>query len=269
MPSPDIQHRTLTTGVPASPGLLFLHGFLGSGRDWLPVAEQLADRFHCLMPDFPGHGGRRESVPAGAPAFHDAALGLLREVEPLHPERLHLVGYSMGGRMALYLALRFPERFTTATIVSASPGLRTEEERQQRRLSDDALAKSLEQDFDAFLERWYNLPLFASLKAQPSFDRVLTARRSGNPAALASCLRALGTGNQPQLWDDLPGNRLPILFCAGEKDTKFVEIGRQMVNLCPFSTLEIFEGCGHTLHVEERALFIEHLEFFINNHRLS
>ncbi|NTV26579.1 MAG: 2-succinyl-6-hydroxy-2,4-cyclohexadiene-1-carboxylate synthase [Chlorobiaceae bacterium] len=262
-------HRVLTLGDPANPGILFLHGFLGSGRDWLPVAQRLADRFHCLLPDMPGHGDNRQCIKTGATSFHHAALELLCSVEPLHSGPLHLVGYSMGGRMGLYLTLRFSEWFVSSTIVSASPGLRTGEERRQRQSSDDALAKDLERDFGAFLDRWYNLPLFATLKADPSFGEVLAARRSGDPKALAACLRALGTGNQPQLWDELSGNRVPILFCAGEKDAKFVEIGRQMVNLCPVSALEIFPGGGHTLHVEERARFIERLTVFINNHRLS
>lgn len=268
-PSSEQPRSILTAGDPAKPGILFLHGFLGSGRDWLAVAKQLAGRFHCLMPDLPGHGACRERIPADPSAFHNAAIGLLEAVEPIHVGPLHLVGYSMGGRMGLYLTLRFRDRFSTSTIVSASPGLRTDEEREQRRMSDDALAGDLERDFEAFLKRWYDLPLFATLKSHPSFDSVLSARRGGDPEALAASLRALGTGNQPQLWDELPGNRVPILFCAGEKDAKFVEIGRQMVNLCPESTLEIFPGCGHTLHVEERARFVERLTVFINHHRHS
>lgn len=269
MPAPDGTRRMITAGDPEKPGILFLHGFLGSGSDWLPVTRLLDGRFHCLMPDFPGHGGDRQRLQAGASTFHTTALDLLKETQKLHSGQLHLCGYSMGGRMALHMALRFPEQFASATIVSASPGLQREEERRQRRSSDEALAIGLEQDFEAFLEHWYSLPLFASLKASPSFDDVLAARRRGDPPALASCLRALGTGCQPQLWDSLPGNRLPILFCAGEKDAKFVEIGRRMVNLCPGSALELFPGCGHTLHVEERDRFTGRLESFINNHRFS
>lgn len=208
-------------------------------------------------------------MPEGPSAFHATAIALLSETGASHAGPLHICGYSMGGRMALYLALRFPGMFASATIISASPGLLTEEERRQRRQADAMLSTGIEEDFDAFLERWYSLPLFATLKASPVFDEVLAARRNGDPMALASCLRALGTGNQPPLWNDLPLNRLPIRFCAGEKDAKFVEIGRRMVNLCPGSTLDIFPGCGHTLHVEERARFTGRLESFINNHRFS
>ena len=268
-PSPGHPPQILTAGDDSKPGIVFLHGFLGSGRDWLPVADMLGDRFHCLMPDLPGHGEHPPPFDPGPEAFHNAAIGLLYGIEPLHAGPLHVVGYSMGGRMALYLALRFSEWFTTATIVSASPGLRTAEERESRRVHDESLAADVERDFDAFLESWYSLPLFSTLKSSPAFAEVFAARRSGDPMALADSLRAFGTGNQPQLWDELAGNRLPIMFCAGEKDAKFVEIAGQMVNLCPGSALEIFPGCGHTLQVEERLRFVERLTFFINKHQHS
>ncbi|NTU57428.1 MAG: 2-succinyl-6-hydroxy-2,4-cyclohexadiene-1-carboxylate synthase [Chlorobiaceae bacterium] len=259
----SIPHLT-TVGDPSLPGILFLHGFLGSGRDWLPIAEALSDRYHCLMPDLPGHGATRSRDQTGPMAFHNAALDLLESVASVRTGPVNLVGYSMGGRMALYLVLNFPRRFTSAAIISASPGLRTEEERRERRVHDELLAAELEQDPIGFFDRWYRLPLFATLKAHPSFPEIFEARRAGNPKTLASTLRALGTGNQPSLWEKLPDNRLPIMFCSGEKDSKFVEIDRQMVNLCPCSVLEIFEECGHTLHLENHTLFLDRLTRFIN-----
>jgi 2-succinyl-6-hydroxy-2,4-cyclohexadiene-1-carboxylate synthase len=259
----------LTVGDASRPGILFLHGFLGAGRDWMAISERLSERFHCMMADLPGHGENRNLPQPAQGAFHEAALALIEEIGKSHSGPLHLVGYSMGGRMALYLALRFPDLFTSATIISGSPGLRTAEERLQRQESDDMLAEELERDFDAFLDHWYRLPLFSTLKNDPAFPEILSARRTGDPHELSSALRALGTGNQPPLWNVLAGNRLPIMFCAGEKDSKFVEIGRQMVNLCPCSRLEIFENCGHTLHVENRALFLDRLISFINKHQPS
>ena len=262
--SPDNTPHLITVGDVSLPGIVFLHGFLGSAQDWLPVAESLSDRFQCLMPDLPGHGESRSRDQNGPMAFHNAALGLLEAIANVRSGPVHLAGYSMGGRMALYMALKFPRRFITVTAVSASPGLRTDEQRRERRVHDELLAAELEQDPDGFLERWYRLPLFATLSAHPLFPQILAARRTGNPRTLASSLRALGTGNQPSQWDNLPDNRLPIMFCVGEKDSKFVEIGRQMVNLCPCSSLEIFENCGHTLHVENRTLFLDRLTRFIN-----
>jgi 2-succinyl-6-hydroxy-2,4-cyclohexadiene-1-carboxylate synthase len=268
--APDIPFRFTTVGDPLLPKIIFLHGFLGSANDWLPVANLLEGAFCSLLVDLPGHGG------AGLPDDVEPEGFFERTVEALAAELrkrtggpCFLVGYSMGGRIGLCLALRHPELFTGAVIVSSSPGLRTEEERRQRRQHDADQAAELEADPQGFLERWYRLPLFETLAAHPSFPEILESRRIGNPRALAAALRLLGTGNQPQLWDDLPANRMPMLFCVGEKDAKFVEIGRQMVNLCPCSRLEIFEDCGHTLHVENRIGFIDRLTFFINKHQTS
>ncbi len=269
-PSPDIPLRFFTVGDHSLPRILFLHGFLGSGGDWLPIARLLENRYCCILVDLPGHGEACTPAAVADEGFfmqtvEALAAGLRRQVDG----PCALVGYSMGGRIALALALRHPEMFTSAVIISSSPGLRTEEERRQRRLHDDRLAAELEHDPDGFLERWYRLPLFETLAAHPAFPAIFESRRIADPRAIAASLRFLGTGSQPPLWDELAGNRLPIMFFAGEKDAKFVEIGRQMVNLCPGSTLEIFHGCGHTLHVEERARFVERLSLFINTQKLS
>lgn len=262
--------RFITVGDAAQPRIVFLHGFLGSGSDWLAVARRLEQGYCSILVDLPGHGGADMSGTAGREGFFSGTVDALAEgLRRIGPAPSALVGYSMGGRIALALALRHPALFDTAVIVSSSPGLRSEEERRLRREHDDRLAADLERDPEGFLERWYKLPLFETLAAHPVFPEILAARRTGSPESLAASLRLLGTGNQPQLWDELPGNRLPILFCAGEKDGKFVEIGRQMVNLCPRSSLELFDGCGHTLHLEEPDLFLERLTRFINNHRNS
>ena len=257
-------------GDPSLPGIVFLHGFLGNGNDWLPIARMLGKEYRSILVDLPGHGKSGIHKTADAERFFMQTVDALACMVRKDAGGLcDLVGYSMGGRIALALVLRYPELFTRAVIVSSSPGLRTEEERRKRRQHDADLAAGLERDPNGFLERWYRLPLFETLTMHPAFPEILEARRNNDPCGLAASLRLLGTGSQPSLWDELAGNRLPILFCAGEKDAKFVEIGRQMVNLCPGSTLEIFPGCGHTLHVEERARFVERLALFINKHQLS
>lgn len=256
------RYHVNSTGNTAKPGILMLHGFLGSGKDWQHHADRLRDGYACFMPDLPGHG----ASPAPryiSGAFETTCKSLAELAGKIHPGPLHLVGYSMGGRLALYLALHYPETFRSTVIVSSSAGLRTPEERVLRRKSDDRLAESLIEDFSGFLDRWYGLPLFEQLKQHPLFPEILERRRKNNPEALAGALRQLGTGRQPSLWEKLAENRLPTAFFTGEKDTKYVEIGRQMVNLCPCSELIIFPGCGHTLHIENRHLFLERLQLFL------
>jgi 2-succinyl-6-hydroxy-2,4-cyclohexadiene-1-carboxylate synthase len=268
--SPGIPLRFTTVGNPAKPRIVFLHGFLGSGSDWLPFARKLEHRFCSILVDLPGHGE------AGIPADGNPELFFMQTVDALALE-LHrsatppcfIAGYSMGGRIGLTLALRHPELFAKAIIVSASPGLRTEEERISRRQSDEGIARKIERNFAGFIEAWYDQPLFATLKTHPLFREIEAKRKQSSPGNLALALRLLGTGFQPSMWDKLPENRIPMLFVVGEKDLKFVEIGRQMVNLCPCSGLEIVPDCGHTLHFENQELFLDRLKTFFNKHQPS
>lgn len=190
---------------------------------------------------------------------------LAGEIRRLSTEPCVLVGYSMGGRIGLALALRHPELFSKAVIVSSSPGLRTEEERAARRKSDEGIARKIERNFEGFIEFWYDQPLFATLKSHALFREVEVQRKQGSPEHLARALRRLGTGNQPSFWNELPECRVPILFFIGEKDTKYVEIGHRMAEICPESRLEFFAKCGHTLHIEEPERFLASVERFIGN----
>ncbi len=255
-------------GNPSLPKIIFLHGFLGSGSDWLPIARELQDEYCSLMIDLPGHGIASFPEQPQADGYFERTVDALAElVRQSTPAPCLLVGYSMGGRVALSLLLRHPKLFEKAIIVSASPGLRTEEEHLSRQKSDEGIARKIEKNFEGFIHAWYEQPLFATLKNHPIFKEVESERKINNPENLALALRLLGTGQLPSLWDELRKNRVTIQFFAGGKDLKFVEIGRQMVNLCTESTLEIFPGCGHTLHLENRELFLDRLRKFFNKHQ--
>lgn len=252
-----------TVGDPSLPKIVFLHGFLGSGSDWLPFARKLEARFCSILVDLPGHG--EAAIPADGEAdgfFMRTVEALAGEIRRLSAGPCVLVGYSMGGRIGLALALRHPKLFSKVVIVSSSPGLRTEEERAARRKSDEGIARKIERNFEGFIDFWYDQPLFATLKSHALFREVEAQRKQGSPQNLARALRLLGTGNQPSFWRELAGNRLPMLFCVGEKDTKYVQIGHRMAEHCPESRLEFFEGCGHTLHIEEPERFLASMERF-------
>jgi len=255
-----------TVGDPALPKIVFLHGFLGSGSDWLPFARKLEERFCSILVDLPGHG--EAAIPAADTEadgfFMRTVEALAGEIARITAEPCVLVGYSMGGRIGLALALHHPELFSKAVIVSSSPGLRTEEERAARRKSDEGIARKIERNFEGFIDFWYDQPLFATLKCHALFREVEAQRKQGSPQNLARALRLLGTGNQPSFWRELAGNRLPMFFCVGEKDVKYVEIGKQMAKICPNASLEFFAGCGHTLHIEEPERFLASVEQFVD-----
>ena len=261
----EVPLHIVTIGERTLPRILFLHGFLGSGGDWLPVARELCNDFCCVMVDLPGHGkaGFREAPPSDG--FFEQTVDALAELLRLSASSpSYLVGYSMGGRLALALLLRHPELFTKAIIVSASPGLRTNKEQSDRQVHDDRIARKIERNFEGFIEAWYDQPLFATLKHHPIFKEVESERKINDPRNLALALRVLGTGRQRSQWEALQHNRVPIRFFVGEKDERYVEIGHQMVKLCPGSDLEIFPHCGHTLQLENKELFLDRLRFFFN-----
>lgn len=247
-----------TAGSPASHAVLFLHGFMGSGEDWRPTMDALAQDFYCIAPDLPGHGTTRVQGGDELYDMENAASGLSRMLRESGIQRCAVVGYSMGGRLALYLAAKQILPISALVLESSSPGLRSEEERAARRKHDEGLAHQLEMTpFDDFLTRWYEQPLFASLKRHSDFESVLERRKKNNPAGLALSLRRMGTGAQPSLWDDLGVMTIPVVLLAGEYDAKFVGLGREMNALLPGSLLHIVEGAGHTIHVENEARYKE------------
>lgn len=251
-------------GDRSRPAVLFLHGFLGRGSDWTYVAEQLADEFWCLAPDLPGHGQTR--VHGGDECFtmEQTAHGLCEMLQQAGISLYAVVGYSMGGRLALYFAATYPHMLQRLVLESTSPGLRTEEERAARRQHDQTLAERIETTpLDEFLDWWYNQPLFASLRSHPAFGRVLEQRKLSTPAGLACSLRCMGTGVQPSMWESLPHLSVPTVLLAGQRDEKFVRIGREMKSLLPTAPLCVIGGAGHTIHVENEGAYVDVVRTFL------
>lgn len=250
-------------GNTSLPVLLFLHGFMGNVNDLNSVISQLSATFYCVAVDLPGHG--KTQVLGGNECYtmSETAAGLIQWLDQFNINSCSLVGYSMGGRLALYLSLHYPERFNQVILESASPGLKTEKERLQRRQLDLKLANKLEKTpLEEFLQDWYNQPLFKSLKAHPYFDQILENRLNNNPVELAKSLRNLGTGNQPSLWDKLSHNQVPLYLLVGERDKKFIEINQAMASLCPVAHLEIIPNCGHNIHVEHPQQWVKAVQAF-------
>ncbi|MEB3358812.1 MAG: 2-succinyl-6-hydroxy-2,4-cyclohexadiene-1-carboxylate synthase [Synechococcales bacterium] len=239
-------------GDRSQPIILFLHGFMGRGDDFAAAIAALGGQFASLTLDLPGHGQTQVTGDSASYALAPMAAGVLSLLDGLEVPRCGLFGYSLGGRLALYLALHFPDRFAWAVLESASPGLATVEEREGRSQRDEHLAQDLETgDFRKFLTRWYDQPLFASLKAHPSFDTMYQRRLVNRPAELAQSLRHASTGRQPSLWPPLAHGQIPLYLLVGDRDEKFCAINRRMAQLCPTAQLHILPGRGHNLHLED------------------
>jgi 2-succinyl-6-hydroxy-2,4-cyclohexadiene-1-carboxylate synthase len=227
--------------------------------------ESLSDRYHCIAVDLPGHGKTQLPELDRYYTIASTARGLIGCLDALQIEKCHLVGYSMGGRLALYLALHFPDHFIKVVLESASPGLKTLKERMERMQSDLSLARELEtKDFSAFLMTWYGRSLFASIRAHPDFERLLVQRSQNSPLTLARSLRKLSTGCQPSLWKKLKQNKIPLLLLVGELDAKFTTINAEMADLCQFAKLAIVRHCGHNIHFENANLFAQEITYFLD-----
>jgi 2-succinyl-6-hydroxy-2,4-cyclohexadiene-1-carboxylate synthase len=255
-------------GSPENPDVLCLHGFMGSAADWRDVATAIGDRAFSIAPDLPGHGGSLDLTPE-AYTMEGTARAVICTLDDLEARRPVIVGYSMGGRLALYLALRYPERCAGLFLESASPGLESAGERAARRVSDEEKAKRLESgDFETFLRDWYRQPLFAPLAREEGLlQRTIEARRRNDPTELARSLRGMGTGIQPSLWQELEDLAVPALAVAGELDAKYAGISSRMAGISPKVEPVVMPGVGHNAHDEAPAQYAALLGRFLD--RLS
>jgi 2-succinyl-6-hydroxy-2,4-cyclohexadiene-1-carboxylate synthase len=227
--------------------VVLLHGFGGTRRAWDGVSERLdRERYLPLALDLPGHG--EEADAGGAITF----AGCVESVLQRSPRRFTLGGYSLGGRVALHMALGAPERVERLVLVSCSPGIEDPAERAERRAADAVLAEQLEQGpYEEFIERWRTQPLFAA--DPPEVGELARAdQRRNRPERLAAVLRGLGTGEMTPLWSRLGELEMGVTVIVGERDAKFRAIGQRMVALLPRGELRVVAG-GHGLALENPA----------------
>jgi 2-succinyl-6-hydroxy-2,4-cyclohexadiene-1-carboxylate synthase len=232
---------------------VLVHGFTQTLASWEPVGERLARRTEVIRVDLPGHGGS-----AGVRVGFAEAAGLVGATGG----PAAYVGYSLGGRLCLRLALDRPDLVRALVLIGASPGIAGAAERAERRAADEALAERVEREgVAAFLDRWLAGPLFATLPAAAAGR----AERLANPAAgLAYALRELGTGAQEPLWDRLPGLRPPTLLAAGALDAKFAALAERMAAaIGPAARVALVPGAGHAAHLERPAEVAALVEAFL------
>jgi 2-succinyl-6-hydroxy-2,4-cyclohexadiene-1-carboxylate synthase len=224
-----------------------LHGFSGTRHAWDRVAAMLdPERYLPVALDLPGHG---DAVALDGPITFAACVAAVLAASP---RRFALCGYSLGGRVALNVALAAPERVSRLVLVSCSPGIEDDSERAARRASDERLADELESiPFERFIEKWRTQPLFAD-DPPDAAERAREDQRRNDPFALARVMRGLGTGAMAPLWQRLGGLTMPSTFVAGERDAKFRAIGERVVALMPNAELVVIPG-GHNLTVENHS----------------
>ncbi len=243
-----------TGGIP----VLFLHGFTRTSRSWSEIAGKIDDR-SVFAVDLMGHGD--SPVPENDSriepySLHYAAEHIRLLLDRLSLKRVHLVGYSMGGRTAMQFAAMNPARLASLTVISAHPGIEDETVRSDRLQNDDALADRLESEgLEKFLREWVDLPIFAELKrtnpeaAHASWRERLGQRTKG----LANSLRGSGQGGQQPFWDVLPGLGVPLYVISGGNDTAYTDIAERLQDLIPGTRLTVFDDTGHDVPLERAA----------------
>lgn len=258
--------RRLIPGRPGAVPLVLVHGFTGDTTTWDALAPHLDPRRPAAAVDLVGHG--RSPVPEDPAAYTMRATvaAVVATLDAAGIARAHWLGYSMGGRVALRLALDHPDRVVSLALVGASPGIDDPAARAERARTDAALADGiLSAGLEAFVDRWMADPLFAT-QARLGAARLAASRAQrlrNRPHALALTLRGMGTGADAAVTDRLAGLAVPTLVVAGAEDGKFCAIAAAMAARIPGARTAIVPGVGHAVHVEAPAALADVVEAFL------
>ncbi len=254
----DLFYEVKGSGIP----LLLLHGFTGSHCTWDPFVKEWQDQYQLILVDLVGHNKSQakplldsEAEPYTMETM-SRALDLL--LTHLGLEQTAVLGYSMGGRLALYFALHYQQRVMGLMLESASPGLKLETEREARRQSDRALADQiLSLGVAHFVKEWEAQPIFQTQMRLPTTVQEAVRRERLNQTAqgLAGSLIGMGTGAQPSLWDQLQELHLPVWLVVGEWDSKFCQLAKDMSEQLHNARIIETKHSGHAVHVEQIDFF--------------
>lgn len=252
----------------SGPPVVMLHGFTGSTRTWDATVGVISRRFRTIRVDLLGHGQSDAPEDPSRYAMTESAEDLISIADELQLDRFHLVGYSMGGRLALHLAIRAPHRLRSLVLESASAGIFDPEEQRLRRESDARLADFvMSEGITAFVDRWEKVPLFETEQRLPIEVRqaIRTERLSQRPIGLANSLRGAGAGSQQYLLDQATSLQVPILVVAGLLDAKYKALAELLGETVPHARVSIVPGAGHAVHRERPEEFSQIITRFLQD----
>lgn len=242
----------------SGPPVLLLHGFTGSTNTWEPILPYLSDEYTWIAIDLLGHGKTESPLSSDRYHMEDQVEDINEIRKTLGYKYIHLLGYSMGGRVALSYAVTYQEMVISLILESSSPGLQSAEERENRMKSDKSLANRIKKEgVHSFIDYWEQIPLFQSQQKLPGDvkQRIREERLSQSETGLANSLLGMGTGSQPSWWERLHELTRPILLITGEEDEKFIKIADRMMSGFPDARHLTVEEAGHTIHVEQAEKF--------------
>lgn len=246
------------------PGLLLLHGFMGSGRVFEHLIDSLTEFCNPVTVDLIGHGKTGKPDESARFTVEEQVKDLHKIIQEMEFEDIYLHGYSMGGRLALRYAIDH-QGLKGLILESTNYGIENAEEKADRKILDEERAREIEKDFEYFLNDWANLPLFnTGLTTHDDIrNTYINIQQDQEAYAMANSLRGFGTANMAPIKNELPELNLPVLLLAGEADEKYLGIMQEMHEIMPHSRFEVIKKAGHRIHLENPNAFIERVRGFI------
>jgi 2-succinyl-6-hydroxy-2,4-cyclohexadiene-1-carboxylate synthase len=227
---------------------VLLHGFLGSSLDWQQVCEYLPPNRQYIALDLPGHGLASDIRLAPTSGFQQCTQLIAATLKKLNISRCHLVGYSLGGRIALHYALQAPQQIASLVLESAHSGLATAEQRISRQQTDKLWAQRFsQQPLVQVLHDWYQQAVFSSLNEKQA-AALIKVRSDNNGKALAAMLDSTSLARQDNLIAGLAAFNCPCIYITGAQDQKFFSLASQLDKAVPQLKLVIFKNAGHNIH---------------------
>ena len=234
--------------------VLVIHGFTGCAQAMAPLVDRL-DGYRRMAVDLPGHGSSESPADLTRYCVDATVASLATLIIEMDEAQAAVVGYSMGGRLALSLAVAHPELCRSLVIISATAGIADPAERARRQRADAALADLIAQrGLRHFVDRWMAQPMWDTLRTRlgpVAWEASIRQRLRCHPLGLAHSLRAVGTGSMRSLWEELDSIEVPILLLCGQLDAKFADLGAHMAQQLPNSELIVLPGIGHAAHLEQ------------------
>ncbi|EPP1409229.1 2-succinyl-6-hydroxy-2%2C 4-cyclohexadiene-1-carboxylate synthase [Klebsiella oxytoca] len=249
-----ILHAHAERGLPGYPWLVFLHGFAGDSHEWRTVGQAFG-AYPRLYIDLPGHGG---SADRAANRFTDVSELIKNTLISYNMQKYWLVGYSLGGRVAMYYASQSHEGLCGLVVEGGHPGLADDNQRAQRRRSDAAWAERFRREpLTQVFADWYQQPVFASLDAAQR-AALVALRSCNNGRALAAMLQACSLAEQPDLREALRARDFPFHYLCGERDGKFRALADELSAIT-----HVINHAGHNAHRENPDAVVACLAQFL------
>ena len=246
--------------------VFFLHGFTGCAIDWIPIIPSLNKKYNYFLVDLIGHG--KSDSPQKSDYYYIGSIinQLEKIILALTNNKIVLVGYSMGGRIALNFSLKNSSLLKGLILESSTWGINEEKLRKERVLQDEKLADFIDNNpIEKFIDYWMNIDLFNTQRrfSNERLSQIRERKLENNRTGLANTLRCSGTGNMDPLHKNIKDIQLKTLLITGELDSKFTDINIEMANLFNNAEHKIIKNAGHNTHLEEPLKFIEELNKYL------